>query len=93
MMMSNVLSYSSVIFSGSIMLSMTIVITILLTNISLAVMTKFAPQFNIFSIGINMTLIMGLITIYVTYNLFLNQGGHIIVDGLNYLQTSFHKLK
>jgi flagellar biosynthetic protein FliR len=92
-LMSAVLSYSGTIFSGSIMLSITIIVTILLTNTALAVMTKFAPQFNIFSVGINMTLIIGLITIYMTFNMFINQSNHMLVDGLNYLQTSFHKLR
>jgi flagellar biosynthetic protein FliR len=92
-LMSAVLSYSGTIFSGSIMLSITIIITILLTNTALAVMTKFAPQFNIFSVGINMTLIIGLITIYITFNMFIKEGNSILVESLNYLQTSLHKLK
>jgi flagellar biosynthetic protein FliR len=92
-MMSDVLAYSSTIFSGSIMLSISLIITILLTNIAVAVMTKFAPQFNVFSIGINLTLVMGLVFIYATFNLFVNHGDNLLQDCLSYLSTSLQKLK
>lgn len=92
-MMSDALSYSGVIFSGSIMLSITIVMTMLITNIALAVMTKFAPQFNIFSVGINITLVLGLISIYLMFNSMMGEGSSIIQEGLNFLQQSFKKMK
>jgi flagellar biosynthesis protein FliR len=92
-MMSDALNYSSIIFSGAIMLSITIVMTMLMTNIALAVMTKFAPQFNIFSVGINITLIMGLICIYITFNLMMGEGVSIIQQGLNIFQNAFYRMK
>ncbi len=88
-----ILQYSSVIFSGSILLSITIVIAVLLTNIALAVMTKFAPQFNIFSVGINMTLIFGLICIYLTFEMFVEKGTFLIQECLNFLSNTYAKLK
>lgn len=52
-MMAQVLSYSSILFSGAVTLSITIVIVLLMTNIALAVMTKFAPQFNLFFLSVS----------------------------------------
>lgn len=83
-----VLKYSSVIFNGSIMLSISIVLAILLTNFALSVMSKFAPQFNLFSIGINLSLIMGLICVYLTFDMFKEEAGNYIQDCLAFL----HKL-
>lgn len=88
-LLKSVLNYSGIIFTGSIMLSISIVVTILLANIALAVMTKFAPQINVFSIGINMTLILGLICVYLTFNVIVDSGDAYIVNGLNYLHQFF----
>lgn len=88
-----IFSYAGVIFSGGILLSITIIIVLLLTNIALAVMTKFAPQFNLFSIGINMQLIIGLICIYITFSLFLDNSGNLIRDNLGFLQRSITGMK
>lgn len=89
-MIHDVLQYSEVIFVGSILLSITITVTIFIVNFTLAVMTKFAPQFNIFSIGISMTLIIGLICLYSMFHTFTNQGNEKIQEGLNHL---VHTLK
>lgn len=83
---SNVITYSSTIFSGSILLAIPIVIATLIMNFALAVMSKFSPQFNIFSIGINMQLILGLICVYLTFELFVNRGSSILEEGLNFLK-------
>ncbi len=90
---STILDYSSVIFTNAIMLSITVIIAILVTNFSLAVMTRFAPQFNIFSIGINLTLILGLISVYVTFELLINRGADFIQQNLLLLQSTILGLK
>jgi flagellar biosynthetic protein FliR len=59
-LLSSVMKYAAVIFSGSVMISITVLVVLLLMNISLAVMTKFAPQFNLFTLGINLQIILGL---------------------------------
>lgn len=84
----NVLSYSGIIFSGSIVLSITVIVAILSTNFALALMSKFAPQFNLFSIGINMSLVLGLICVYITFDLLIDRGSILLQDALNYLKTA-----
>lgn len=92
-LINNILNYSGIIFSGSILLSITVIVAILATNFSLALMTKFAPQFNLFSIGINMTLVLGLICVYLTFGLFIDQGTNLIQDGLVFLTQNLGHLK
>ncbi len=92
-LISSVLSYSSVIFSGAIMLSITVVIAVLITNFALAMMTRFSPQFNLFSIGINMTLILGLYCVYLTYSLVVDKGSGFLHESLSFLQGELGKLK
>lgn len=91
-LMMNILNYAGVIFSGSMLLSINIVMIILLTNIALAVMTKFAPQFNLFTIGINLELIIGLICVYVTLNILINSGSTLIQNNLDLLSNAFTKM-
>jgi flagellar biosynthetic protein FliR len=65
--------FANIIFYDSLMLSMTIITVVLVTNIGLAVMTRFAPQLNLFSIGINLQIVVGLILVYATYAIFVNK--------------------
>lgn len=90
-LISGVLAYSSVIFSGAIILSITIIIAIMLTNIAMALMSKFAPQFNLFSIGINLMLVLGLLCAYTTFDLFVDKGSHFLQDALIRVKTVLTK--
>jgi flagellar biosynthetic protein FliR len=86
-----IMKYAALIFSGSVMVSVTIIIVLLLMNIALAVMTKFAPQFNLFTVGINLQLILGLIVIYLTFRLFVDHSGGMLTEGLAYLHATLVK--
>lgn len=90
-LINNILNYAGVIFSGSLILSINVVMILMLTNIALAIMTKFAPQFNLFTIGINMELIIGLICIYITLTILINNGSILIQDNLDLLRKLFTK--
>lgn len=92
-MMAQLLSYSSILFSGAVMLAITIIIVLLMTNIALAVMTKFAPQFNLFSIGINLELLIGLFCVYATYQYFVNESSSLIRDSLLLFNHSIMMVK
>lgn len=92
-LITSVLNYSSVIFSGAMMLSITVVIAVLITNFALAMMTRFSPQFNLFSIGINMTLILGLYCVYLTFTLVVDKGAGFLHESITFLQSSIGKLK
>lgn len=81
------LGFGSIIFSDAILLSMTVIIVLMLTNISLAVMSKFAPQFNLFSIGINMQLMIGLFCLFITFGLFVDQSQQLINDALHFIKN------
>lgn len=54
------------IFSGGVQLSLPIVAALLVTNLGLGVLTRAAPQLNLFGIGFPITLAVGFIMIYVT---------------------------
>lgn len=57
----------SLIFTFGLQIALTIVFSMLITNIALALMTKAAPAINIFSIGFPLMIITGIALIYMTF--------------------------
>lgn len=55
---------ASIVFQAGVQLALPIIAILLLTNIVLAVLTRSAPQMNIFAIGFPVTLGIGLIMLY-----------------------------
>ena len=53
-------------FASSLKIVLPAIVALLLVNMSLGIMTKAAPQLNIFSIGFPMTMILGMIILYLT---------------------------
>ena len=58
--------WGSRIFSAGLQLSLPIVAALLITNIALAILTRAAPQLNLFGIGFPITLGMGFLVISLT---------------------------
>lgn len=52
------------LFSWGLWLSLPVVVALLVTNLAIGVMTRAAPQFNIFSFGFALTLTIGFIALY-----------------------------
>jgi flagellar biosynthesis protein FliR len=61
-----ILIWSSRMFAGGLLLTMPIIVSLLLVNISLGVATRAAPQLNIFSVGFPVTLILGMLLVWLT---------------------------
>ena len=61
-----VIEASSVIFRAAISLALPAMMTLLSINILLGVMTRVSPQMNIFSVGLPLTLFVGLVILMVT---------------------------
>lgn len=60
------IAWSGRLFAGGLLLSLPVVATLLLVNISFGVATRAAPQLNIFSVGFPVTLMLGLLFIWLT---------------------------
>ena len=84
-----VFTFSRTMFSEAIALSITLTAIILLCNLTLAILSKLAPQFNLFSIGINIELLLGLFVIYLTFTLFASHSQNAISNYLNQAGSLF----
>lgn len=61
-----ILDFSAFLFVGAIAIAIPAIISLLVVNISFGIMTRAAPQLNIFAIGFPITLTLGVIIIYLT---------------------------
>jgi flagellar biosynthesis protein FliR len=75
-----IITWSSRMFAGGLLLTMPIVVSLLLVNISFGVATRAAPQLNIFSGGFPITLMLGLLLIWITLPDVLDQFTGILND-------------
>jgi len=59
-----ILQWSSLIFSGAIMIALPAMITLLLINSAMGVVSRAAPALNVFAVGFPASLFLGLVMIY-----------------------------
>lgn len=58
-----VISFSGWVFKESVLVSMPAILSLLIVNMSFGIMSRVAPQLNIFSLGFPITLIMGFLVV------------------------------
>jgi len=61
----NLVSSGSIIFSSGVQLALPIIAALLVTNIALGILTKAAPQLNIFGIGFPITMTVGFVMLFI----------------------------
>jgi flagellar biosynthetic protein FliR len=62
----SIIVWSSRVFSDGLVLSMPVIISLLLVNVVFGVASKSAPQLQIFSVGFPITLMLGILLMWVT---------------------------
>jgi len=62
----SVVSWGTNMFSGALMVAIPAITALLVANSALALMTRAAPQLNVFSVGFPITIILGLVVIALT---------------------------
>jgi len=74
------IAWSSRMFAGGLLLAMPVIASLLLVNISFGVATRAAPQLNIFSVGFPVTLMLGILLIWLTLPDVLDQFTGLLTD-------------
>ncbi len=77
----NIAIYGSVVFSIGLQLALPLIAILLMTNLALGILTRSAPQLNIFAIGFPITLGVGLIALDVTLPYFTPQFERMFYNG------------
>jgi flagellar biosynthetic protein FliR len=58
--------WASVIFSAGLLISLPVIAALLVANIAVGIMTRAAPQLNIFAVGFPVTLVTGFVALYLS---------------------------
>jgi flagellar biosynthesis protein FliR len=75
-----IIAWSSRMFTGGLLLAMPVIVSLLLVNISFGVAARAAPQLNIFSAGFPVTLMLGMLLIWLTLSDVLDQFSGILTN-------------
>ena len=70
------------IFLGGVLLSLPVIAALLITNISIGIMTRAAPQLNIFAVGFPITLLVGFAVLMLSLPYFIPLLGRLIQDAI-----------
>jgi len=72
--------WASRMFAGAILISLPAIASLLVVNLAFGVMTRAAPQLNIFSVGFPITLVLGLLILLYSLPTLLYQLNNLFTD-------------
>jgi flagellar biosynthesis protein FliR len=78
---------SARIFSMGLQLSLPIVVALLMTNMALGVLTRSAPQLNLFGIGFPITMVVGFLLIGICMPYMLTPLQHFLAETIDLVRT------
>lgn len=79
--------YTTILFQGIVMMSLAVVFSILLVNMTLGLLTKFTPQLNIFSVGINVSLLVCFFILYIGFDFIVENGTILCNELMSFLKA------
>ncbi len=83
----SVTAFGSIIFAIGLQLALPLIAIMLMTNLALGILTRAAPQLNIFAIGFPITLSVGLVALSLSLPYFTVQFGRIVQSSLEAATT------
>jgi len=89
----NVAAFGSTVFAVGLQLALPLITILLMTNLALGILTRSAPQLNIFAIGFPITLGVGLIVLDLTLPFFAPQLEQMIQNGFDATSTVIRTLR
>ena len=89
----NVAAFGSTVFAVGLQLALPLITILLMTNLALGILTRSAPQLNIFAIGFPITLGVGLIVLDLTLPFFAPQLEQMIQNGFDATSTVIRTLQ
>lgn len=81
-----IVGWGEAIFSTGVLLALPAVAALLITNMALGILTRTAPQLNLFGIGFPVTLSIGFLVLALALQGMLTPMKQIVNDGIEYMQ-------
>ena len=85
----DLVAWAGHVFLLALLMALPVMVVILLVNLSFGVMTRAAPQLNIFAVGFPATILIGFILMYLTLDLFSQQAQSLFDVGMSTLLDMF----
>ncbi len=82
----SLLYFSSWMFSGALLMAIPAVLSLLMINVVMGVLTKASPQMNIFAVGFSITITAGFVVIMVTLSMVLPQMAALFSEGFVFMR-------
>ena len=82
-----IVGWASILFSGAIAIALPAIASLLIVNFAFGIMTRAAPQLNIFVIGFPLTMLLGFGVILVTLPSILPRSSSMFNEAYNLLKT------
>ncbi len=76
------------IFSAGLLMSLPVVTALLVVNLGMGIITRAAPQLNIFAVGFPMTMMIGFIAIWITLPDVLHNFGELANEGFQLIMRN-----
>ena len=76
-------NWGSEIFKSGLLLSLPVLTALLITNLALGILTRAAPQLNIFAVGFPLTLSIGLLVLALSLSFYAPALELLVYEGLN----------
>lgn len=89
----NLAAFGATVFAIGLQLALPLIAILLMTNLALGILTRAAPQLNIFAIGFPITLGVGLIVLDLTLPYFAPQFEQLIQSGIKASATVIQTLR
>ncbi|MGI1677447.1 MAG: flagellar biosynthetic protein FliR [Cellvibrionaceae bacterium] len=77
-----IVSMGSWMFEGALVVALPVLTSLLVVNIAFGVMSKSAPQMNVFAVGFPITLVFGLLLLWFSFTSFLPNYQALVNEGL-----------
>lgn len=84
-MLWNVILFSGWMFKQALLISIPALLSLLIVSLAFGIMSRAAPQLNIFSLGFPITLIMGMVVIKVGLPNVAAQMADLLAEGMRFM--------
>lgn len=83
----NLVLWGSQMYVGALLIALPALVTIMMINISLGVMTRAAPTLNIFAVGFPITMMAGFVVMYITLPNLLPRFTELLMDAFRLMYS------
>ena len=80
--LSSVVALGTLVFAGGILLALPALTALLMINVAFGIVTRTAPQLNIFAVGFPVTILAGLLIMFIVMPGFINALSELITSAL-----------